>query len=75
MAIEGDMRFCISKLEWNRGAAVSMTETAALFLFSQILISERNDRAVFDNLRADVQSVMERDPAAKSKWEVLLGYP
>ena len=30
---------------------------------------------MFDNLRADVQSVMERDPAAKSKWEVLLCYP
>jgi len=30
---------------------------------------------VFDNLRADVASVMERDPAAKSKWEVLLCYP
>ena len=36
---------------------------------------ERNDAAVFDNLRADVASVMERDPAAKSKWEVLLCYP
>ena len=30
---------------------------------------------MFDNLRADVQSVLERDPAAKSKWEVLLCYP
>ncbi len=30
---------------------------------------------MFDNLRADVASVMERDPAAKSKWEVLLCYP
>ena len=30
---------------------------------------------MFDNLRADIQSVMERDPAAKSKWEVLLCYP
>ena len=36
---------------------------------------ERKERAVFDNLRADVASVMERDPAAKSKWEVLLSYP
>lgn len=35
---------------------------------------ERKSR-VFDNLRADVASVMERDPAAKSKWEVLLCYP
>ena len=30
---------------------------------------------MFDNLRADIASVMERDPAAKSKWEVLLCYP
>ena len=30
---------------------------------------------MFDNLRADLASVMERDPAAKSKWEVLLCYP
>ena len=30
---------------------------------------------MFDNLRVDVQSVLERDPAAKSKWEVLLCYP
>ena len=30
---------------------------------------------MFDNLRADVASVLERDPAAKSKWEVLLCYP
>jgi len=30
---------------------------------------------VFDNLRADIASVLERDPAAKSKWEVLLCYP
>lgn len=30
---------------------------------------------MFDHLREDVASVMERDPAAKSKWEVLLCYP
>ena len=30
---------------------------------------------MFDNLRADIASVMERDPAAKSRWEVLLCYP
>jgi serine O-acetyltransferase len=30
---------------------------------------------VFEDLRADVASVLERDPAAKSKWEVLLCYP
>ena len=30
---------------------------------------------MFDNLRADITSVMERDPAAKSRWEVLLCYP
>ncbi len=36
---------------------------------------EREETAVFDNLRADVASVIERDPAAKSWWEVLLCYP
>ena len=30
---------------------------------------------MFDNIRADIDSVMERDPAAKSRWEVLLCYP
>ena len=30
---------------------------------------------MFDELRADVASVMERDPAAKSRLEVLLCYP
>ena len=30
---------------------------------------------MFDNIRADIAAVMERDPAAKSKWEVLLCYP
>ena len=30
---------------------------------------------MFDNLRADITAVMERDPAAKSRWEVLLCYP
>ena len=30
---------------------------------------------MFDNLRADVAAVLERDPAAKSKAEVLLCYP
>lgn len=30
---------------------------------------------MFENLRADIASVLERDPAAKSKWEVLLCYP
>ena len=30
---------------------------------------------MFDDLRADIASVLERDPAAKSKWEVLLCYP
>lgn len=30
---------------------------------------------MFDNIRADIASVMERDPAAKSKLEVLLCYP
>ena len=36
---------------------------------------KRNDHAVFEDLRADVASVLERDPAAKSKWEVLLCCP
>ncbi len=30
---------------------------------------------MFDNIRADIASVMERDPAAKSRLEVLLCYP
>ena len=30
---------------------------------------------MFDNIRADIASVMERDPAAKSRFEVLLCYP
>ena len=30
---------------------------------------------MFDNIRADIASVMERDPAAKSRLEVLLFYP
>jgi serine O-acetyltransferase len=30
---------------------------------------------VFDDLRRDIQVVMERDPAARSKFEVLLCYP
>lgn len=30
---------------------------------------------MFHHLRADVNAVLERDPAAKSRWEVLLCYP
>ena len=30
---------------------------------------------MFDNIRADIAAVRERDPAAKSRWEVLLCYP
>ena len=30
---------------------------------------------MFDNIRADIDAVMERDPAAKSRWEVFLCYP
>ena len=30
---------------------------------------------MFDRIRADVDAVLERDPAAKSRWEVLLCYP
>ncbi len=30
---------------------------------------------MFKNLREDIQTVFERDPAAKSWWEVLLCYP
>lgn len=30
---------------------------------------------MFDNLRSDIASVLERDPAAKSRLEVLLCYP
>ena len=30
---------------------------------------------LFDNIRADIDSVLERDPAAKSRFEVLLCYP
>ena len=30
---------------------------------------------MFDNIRADIDAVMERDPAAKSRLEVLLCYP
>ena len=51
-------------------ALPSLLETAAFFF-----MQERNEQAVFDNLREDVASVLERDPAAKSKWEVLLCYP
>lgn len=30
---------------------------------------------MFDNIRSDIEAVMERDPAAKSRWEVFLCYP
>lgn len=30
---------------------------------------------MFDNIRSDIDAVMERDPAAKSRWEVFLCYP
>ncbi len=30
---------------------------------------------MFRNIREDIQTVMQRDPAAKSAWEVLLCYP
>ncbi len=30
---------------------------------------------MFDSIREDIASVMERDPAARSRWEVLLCYP
>ena len=30
---------------------------------------------MFDSIRADIDAVMERDPAAKSRFEVLLCYP
>src|SRR5919109_1756231 len=30
---------------------------------------------MFDRLRDDIRTVMERDPAARSSWEVLLCYP
>ena len=30
---------------------------------------------MFDSIRADIDAVMERDPAAKSRWEVFLCYP
>ena len=39
---------------------------------SRKLDSAERKLRMFDNLRADIASVMERDPAAKSKWEVLL---
>ncbi len=49
-------------------------ETAGL-----LFIPERGQRkgvgTVFDNIRADIDSVLERDPAAKSRFEVLLCYP
>ena len=35
----------------------------------------KGNRKVFDNIRADVTCVMERDPAAKSRLEVLMCYP
>ena len=41
-------------------ALPSLLETAAFFF-----MQERNEQAVFDNLRADVASVMERDPASR----------
>ena len=30
---------------------------------------------MFDRIREDVDAVLERDPAAKSRWEVLMCYP
>ena len=51
-------------------ASPSLKETAGF------LVSFKEGRkGVFDSIRADVTSVMERDPAAKSRLEVLLCYP
>ena len=30
---------------------------------------------MFSNLREDIQSIIERDPAARNAWEVLTCYP
>ena len=69
-------RCCALKQSGTAALPSLMKETTRFFLFPQIISNiERNEEAVFDNLRADVHSVLERDPAAKSKWEVLLCYP
>ncbi|WP_374665662.1 serine O-acetyltransferase [Ramlibacter sp.] len=39
------------------------------------LWSDFLDRAMFRRLRSDIQCILDRDPAARSKWEVLTCYP
>jgi serine O-acetyltransferase len=34
-----------------------------------------NHRTMFSRLRSDVQCILDRDPAARSRWEVLTCYP
>lgn len=65
-------RVC-AQTEWNRGPAVSEQETAGLFAARRG--ARTGGMALFDRIREDVDAVLERDPAAKSRWEVLLCYP
>ena len=65
-------RVC-AQTEWNRGPAVAEQETAGLFAARRG--ARTGGMALFDRIREDVDAVLERDPAAKSRWEVLLCYP
>lgn len=42
---------------------------------SRIASSSTPARSMFDRLREDIQCILERDPAARSSWEVLTCYP
>lgn len=44
-------------------------------VFLSVIFHEEGGNSMFTRLQKDIQVVFERDPAAKSMWEVLLCYP
>ncbi len=59
--------------EWDRGTFRLWTKDSAfLYGYEQ---KEKGEAKMFQQMKRDIRVIFERDPAAKSIWEVILCYP
>ena len=66
----------ISEFGWNHALCVPKHGfyASGFFLYFHLLSNYNRGEKVFDNLKAELDSIMERDPAARSRAEVYFLY-
>ncbi len=62
------------KSEWNRGNRRLRPFVAGGGFYAAVFWYRKGGTGVFRTVKEDIRSIRERDPAARSSWEVLLLY-